>query len=479
MKNKTITKPVLTPEDYRQSIRDMQLPVWANGEKCTNISDNPLFIPHINAVAKTYEYAPSVKSHLTGELVSRFCNINTSVDDLVQKVKMLRGMNNQTACCIQRCAGLDAMNATFIVTYDIDQKYGTNYHERFCNFVKYVQSYNLVTVGGMTDVKGDRGKKPHQQLDPDLFLHVVEEREDGIVVKGAKAHFTGVANAHQMLVFPTENMQEESKDYAVVFSCAVDTPGITYIFGRQTNDNRKMEPDNTDNGNFKYGCVGGECLAVFDNVFIPWEDVYMYKEFEFAGPFVANFATCHRQNYGACKGGIADVLLGAVYGICQVNGVTGAGHIRDKIADMINMTETLYAGSIACSYEGYKTPSGAYLPNQMLANITKHNTTKFVYEINRLAQDIAGGLLATLPSAADFNNPEIGPLLNKYFAGNPAVSTEAKRRLLRLIEALTGGTACVEAMHGAGPPQAQRIMMLRDAKLDTKYDLAKALVDIE
>jgi 4-hydroxybutyryl-CoA dehydratase/vinylacetyl-CoA-Delta-isomerase len=452
---------------------------WAFGEKRGDIVDDPLFIPHVNAVAKTYEYPPSVKSHLTGELVSRFNHIHQSPEDLVEKVKMLRGLNNQTACCIQRCAGLDAMNATYIVTYELDAKYGTNYHQRFKKFVKYVQEYNLVTVGAMTDVKGDRSKKPHQQHDPDLFVHVVEERKDGIVVRGAKAHFTGVSSAHQMLVFPTENMQEASKDYAVVFSCPVDVPGITYIFGRQTNDSRKLEGDTTDFGNFKFGAVGGEFIAIFDNVFIPWEDVYMYKEYEFAGPFVAAFATSHRQNYGACKGGIADVLIGAIYGLCMSNGTTGVSHIKDKIADMINMSETLYAGSIACSHEGHETPSGAFIADQMLANITKHNTTKFVYEINRLAHDISGGILATLPSAADFSHPEIGPLLHKYLAGAPEVSTEAKRRLIRLVEAITGGTASVEAMHGAGPPQAQKIMMLRDAKLAGKYEMAKQLLDID
>jgi len=475
----TIKKPVLTPDEYRQSLRDMKVSIWAFGEKHENIVDNPLFAPHVDAVAKTFEYAPSVPSHLTGQLISRFNHIHQSPEDLVEKVKMLRGLNNETACCIQRCAGLDALNATYIVTYEIDRNYGTSYHARFKKFLTYLQTYNLVTVGGMTDVKGDRSKKPTEQLDPDLFVHVVEERGDGIVVRGAKAHFTGISGAHQMLVFPTENMQEKSKEYAVVFSCPVNTENITYIFGRQTNDSRKLEEDMSDLGNFKYGCVGGECIAIFDDVFIPWDDVYMYKEYEYAGPFVAAFATSHRQNYGACKGGICDVLLGAVHGLCISNGLTKVGHIKDKIADMIHMTETLYAGSIACSYEGHATNSGAYIADTMLANITKHNTTKFVYEINRLAHDITGGILATLPSSVDFRHPEIGPLLDKYLAGAPGISTIEKMKLLRLIEAITGGTASVESMHGAGAPQAQRIMMLRDAQLDKKLLLAKKLLDIE
>jgi len=475
----TITKPIETPADYMQSLRDMKTEIWAFGEKITNIPDHPLFIPHVNAVAKTYEVKSEVKSHLTGKTINRFNHIHQSVDDLVQKVKFLRTINQLTACCIQRCAGQDALNATYVVTYEIDKKYGTNYHERFKKFMTYLQDYNLVTIGAMTDVKGDRSKKANEQSDPDLFLHVVEERKDGIVVRGAKAHLTGVSGAHEVIVFPTENMRENAKDYALVFACPVNTPGITYVFGRQTNDTRKLEKGDIDKGNAQFACVGGECVAVFDDVFIPWEDVFMYKEYDFAGMFVEAFASAHRQNYGACKGGIADVLLGACYGIVKANGLTGAGHIRDKIADMINMTETLYAGSLACSYEGHKTASGAYVADTVLANITKHNTSKFVYEINRLSHDLCGGLLATLPSEIDFRHPEIGPKLQKFLVGAPGVSAEDKMRLLRLVDNISGGTACVEAMHGAGPPQSQRIMMLRDAKLEGKLKLAEKLAGIK
>jgi 4-hydroxybutyryl-CoA dehydratase/vinylacetyl-CoA-Delta-isomerase len=476
-----IKKPITTSEEYRQSLRDMEVEIWAFGEKITNVPDHPLFIPHVNAVAVTYDETEltSATSHLSGKKISRFNHIHQGPEDLLRKVKMLRTLNQLTACCIQRCAGLDAVNATFIVTYEIDKKYGSNYHQRFLKFLEYQQEYNLVMLGGMTDVKGDRSKKPTEQRDPDLFLHVVDKNEKGIIVRGAKAHLTGVTSGHQLMIFPTENLREDAKDYAVVFTCPVNTKGITYIFGRQTNDSRKMEKGEIDKGNAQFSTVGGECLAVFDNVFIPWEDVFMCGETEFALMFVEAFATAHRQNYGACKGGICDVLQGATYGIMQVNGTTKAGHVKDKLADIINMTETLYAGSIACSCEGQKTESGAWVANTMLANITKHNTTKFIYEINRLSHDIVGGLLATMPSEADLKHPEIGPMVEKYLAGSDVMTTEDKMRLFRLVECLTGGTACVESMHGAGPPQAQKIMMLRDAKLDMKYKLAQRIAGIK
>ncbi|MGQ9556110.1 MAG: 4-hydroxyphenylacetate 3-hydroxylase family protein [Anaerolineae bacterium] len=475
-----------TGADYTESIRALKTPIWAFGEKIVNVVDHPLFRPHLNAVAKTYDLAldplheelMTATSHLTGETISRFNHIHQSKDDLLKKVRMLRMINQQTACCIQRCAGMDALNATYTVTYEIDQKYGTTYHDRFREYLKGIQRENLVVIGAMTDVKGDRSLPPSKQLDPDLYLHVIEERSDGIVVRGAKAHLTGVSSAHEVLVFPTVNLGEEDKAYAVVFSLPINTPGITYIFGRQTNDIRKLEPGEIDKGNAQYAAVGGECLTIFDNVFVPWDRVFMYGEWDFAGTFVERFASAHRQNYGACKGGIADVLIGAVALLAEYNGVAGASHVRDKIVEMVHLTETLYSGSLACSLEGSATPSGAYVPDTLLANSVKQNTSRFVYELGRLAQDISGGLLATLPSEADFRNPELRGYMEKYLRGAGGVPAENKMRLFRLVEMLTGGTAAVEAMHGAGSPQAQRIMMLRQGNLRHKAALAKKIAGI-
>lgn len=478
---------IKTAEEYVQSVRELNTAIWAFGKKIENVPDYPLFVPHVNAVAATYEYSNKPEyedlmmttSHLTGRPISRFNHIHQNREDLLKKVKMLRMINQQTACCIQRCAGMDSLNATYSVTFEIDKKYGTSYHERFKKFLIKTQDENLVTIGAMTDVKGDRSKKACDQTDPDMFLHVVEEKEEGIVVRGAKAHFTGVTGAHQMLVFPTENMREQDKDYAVVFSLPINTPGVTYIFGRQTNDSRKMEEGDIDKGNARFAMVGGECIAIFDDVFVPWDNVYMYKEYDFAGMFVERFATGHRQNYGACKGGIADVIIGATYNITAYNGVEKASHVKDKLAEMIHLTDTLYSGSIACSSEGYPTESGAYMADTMLANATKLNTTRFVYEIGRLSHDLCGGLLATMPSEEDYRHPELHPLLDKYLKGVDGVCTEDRIRMFRLVESLTGGTAVVEAMHGAGPPQAQKIMALRGANLPYKGKLAKRLAGVD
>ncbi|MFZ7127711.1 MAG: 4-hydroxyphenylacetate 3-hydroxylase family protein [Desulfobacterales bacterium] len=479
---------LMNAKQYEESLRKLNLNVYMFGKKVENVVDDPIIRPSMNAVAATYELAhrPEYEdlmvaaSHLTGKPVNRFTHIHQSVDDLVKKSKMGRLLGGKTGCCFQRCVGMDAMNALSIVTYDIDAKYGTEYYKRFIEFLKYVQENDLTCDGAMTDTKGDRSLPPHKQPDPDMFLHVVEEKADGIVVCGAKAHQTGALNSHEIIIMPTITMREEDKDYAVSFAIPSDSEGITYILGRQSCDTRKLEGMTMDRGNMYYG--GHEALVVFDHVFVPWDRVFMYKEYDFSTALVENFASYHRQSY-ACKVGVGDVLIGATQTIAEMNGAERASHVKDKIVEMNHLNETLYCGCIACASEGHKEPSGTYLVNVLLANIHKHNVTRFPYEIGRIAQDIAGGLMVTLPSDADFRSPEVGKWMEKYYKTRADVPTEHRMRILRLIENLTLGTAAVgyltESMHGAGSPQAQRIMISRLANLKEKQRLAKELCGIE
>jgi 4-hydroxybutyryl-CoA dehydratase/vinylacetyl-CoA-Delta-isomerase len=231
-------------------------------------------------------------------------------------------------------------------------------------------------------------------------------------------------------------------------------------------------------GNPEFGIVGGEALIVLEDVFVPWERVFLCGEVDFAYPLVERFATFHRQNYGACKTGLTDVLVGATSALADVQGTSKAAHIKDKIIEMIHLNETLYCCSIACSSQGYKTPSGAYFPDPLLANVTKQNVTRLIYEIARLAQDITGGVMATLPSEQDLKDPVLGKYVEKYYKAVADVPTEHRIRLIRLIEAMTCGTALVESMHGAGSPQATRIMIQRQANLEQKKRLARKLAGI-
>ncbi len=273
---------IKTRQDYIDSLKRQHLNVYYNGERVEDITVHPGFIPHINAAAKTYELALrpesedllTATSHLTGKKISRFTHIHQSVDDLIKKVQMLRLISHETGSCYQRCVGFDALNATYMTTYDIDAVYGTSYFSRFCDFLRYIQEENLMVVGGMTDPKGDRSKRPSDQSDPDLFTHVTEKRSDGIVIRGAKAHMTGGVNSHEILIMPTQNMTKGDEAYAVCAAIPLKSPGITLIFGRQSNEERKFETG-IDAGNKEYGVVGGEALIVFEDVFVPWERVFV------------------------------------------------------------------------------------------------------------------------------------------------------------------------------------------------------------
>lgn len=473
-------------EQYIESLRQLHPVVYCNGEKIESVVDHPMTRPHVNSAAMTYELAfdpeyedlMTTTSHLTGKKINRFTSVHQNTEDLIKKVKMLRMIGQKTGTCFQRCVGFDALNSTFITTHKIDRECGTDYHERFKKYLEFVQENDLMIAGSMTDPKGDRSKKPGQQEDPDLYVHIVEKREDGIVVRGAKAHQTGMVNSHEMLILPTTNLGEDDRDYAVAAAIPVDAEGVIHIFGRQTNDQRRLYGD-IDTGNSEYAIVGGETLTVLNDVFVPWDRVFMCGEYQYAQEYVETFAAYHRQNYGGCKVGLADVIIGATAAMAEFNGVPKASHIRDKLIEMINMAETMYNCSIACSCEGCKTPAGSYYVNTLLANTVKLNCTKYMYEISRLAHDVSGGFIATLPYEADYKNPETREYIDKYLKANPNVPTEDRIRLARLIENMTGGTALAESMHGAGSPQAMKIMLYRESNMDHKKKLAKKLAKID
>jgi len=221
--------------------------------------------------------------------------------------------------------------------------------------------------------------------------------------------------------------------------------------------------------------------VVFEDVFVPWDRVFMYKEWEFAGDLVEKFAAYHRQSY-ACKSGIGDVLIGATQLIAEYQGTARASHIREKILEMIHLNETLACGSLTCAHEGHQESSRTYFVNQLWANVAKLNVTRLPYEIARLAQEVAGGIMVTMPSEKDLEDPTVGKYVAKYLKGVEGIPVECRIRVLRLVENITFGTGAVcyltESMHGAGSPQAQKIMIGRTADIEGMKAAAKRLCGI-
>lgn len=480
-----MAKKIITGEDYVNSLKSRDLTIYLFGELVSDPTEHPIIRPSINALAETYDLAVknpilgSVMSPFTGERVSRFLNICTPNKDLVLQNKMQRKLGQLTGTCFQRCVGMDAFNALYSVTFEMDEAYKTVYHKRMKAFLKTMHTYNYVIGEAVTDVKGDRSLAPHEQEDPDMFVRVSRRTKEGVYISGAKAYQTGCINSHYMVVMPTMRLGDKDKEYAIVGAVPVDAEGITYIYGRQSCDTRSLE-ESLDVGNAKYS--GQEAMVVFEDVFIPDDLVFMDGEYDYAAMLVEHFTMYHRRSY-VCKSGVGNVLIGAAAAITEMNGSSRPSHIKDKLVEMTPLNATVYATGIAASYQGHETKSGNSKPDEMLANVCKHHVTKMPFEISRLAQDLGGGLVSTLPSEKDLNHPEIGKLLKKYLQGKAGIKTEDRVRILRLIENITMGRNAVgyptETMHGAGSPQAQRIQIGRLMPLAYKKRLAKVIAGIE
>lgn len=474
-----------TVEEYLASLRERSIRLFIRGALIApeRVVDHPLVAPSIRTIAESYRLAAmpehadvfTARSPYTGGTINRFTHIFESAADLHRKQEMQRVLGRVTGTCFQRCVGMDAINALFNVTHDVDEAEGTTYHQRFLAFLGTMQREDLIACGAMTDPKGDRRKSPREQ--PDMYVRVVETREDSIVVRGAKMHQTGVVNSHEIIVMPGRNLAEDEGEFAVSFAVPTDHPGVTLVYGRSPSDERRMA-QGLDQGT-PYG--GQEAIVFFEDVVVPMDRVFLNGETRWAVPLVDSFAGHHRHSYGGCKTGNGDVLIGAAALAARLAGVEKASHVRDKLVEMVHLNETIYGCGVACATRCTKTKAGSVQVDPMLANVCKQNVTRFPYEMGRLAEDIGGGLLATLPSAEDFAHPQIGPMLEKTIQGARGTGMD-RAKVLRLIESMTLGTTSVplrtEAMHGAGSPQAQRVRIAQRADFETKIAHAMRIAGV-
>jgi len=476
---------IKTKEEYIEPIRALKPVVYMFGEKLTtSVVDNPRLRAGIEATGATYELASMPEnrdlfvttSPLINEPVNRFTLPPASIPDLVARVKINRKVANYVGTCHQRCTGLDCLSTLAIVTYDIDKKYGTHYNSNFTEFLKYMQKNDLTGNAGVTDVKGDRSLSPHEQVDKDMFLRVVEKREDGIVVRGAKSHQTGSLSSHEIIVLPTRAMGKADGDYSVAFAIPSDTPGLIHVVGRSSLDMREIEGSDCGNVYYSKYCP----TLIFNDVFVPWNRVFMCGETEFAVDMVVKFSSFHRQSHGGCKSGKIDCMTGAALTMMDYNGTAKVTHLKSKVIDMIHRAETLYGCCLASSYEGKKQPSGNYFIDTVLANASKIHEGKEMAEATRLMIDAAGGFVADLPSDRDFANPEIGGLLKKYLKGVDSVPVENRVKMFRLVEKMAMESAdTISDIHGGGSAEAHRVTILRESDTESKKKAAKRLAGIK
>ena len=471
-----------TAEEYRKDLYRMKPNIHIGGE-CLR-RDDPRLEPPINVVATTFDAAQdpeldgiaTTTSHLTGEKINRFCNIHQSVEDLLRKQQMTRVLCHRVGGCIQRCMGIDGTNALSVITYDTDQKYGTEYHKRFLKFLEYFQKEDMVANCAQTDVKGDRSKRPHEQADPDLYLRIVERKSDGIVVKGAKAHNTIAPYAQEIIVVPTRALTPEESDWAVAFAVPGDWEGVHQIV--RVANMRPRQYLKAPMATFG----DAESLTVFDNVFVPWDRVFLCGETDMGGRLALQFAEYHRHSYTGCKPAVTDIIMGATALVADYNGVGNAQHIRIKLSHLIGVAELVYAAGIAAAHNSKKTGSGTYIPDSIFVNVGRRLAGENIFHEWEILCDVAGGWYATLPFEEDWYNEDTRKYLEKYTMRNPRISAENQHRIFRMISDLMAsawsGVELAGQYHGGGSPIMETIGLLRDYDLNSKKDVVKRLAGI-
>jgi 4-hydroxyphenylacetate 3-monooxygenase/4-hydroxybutyryl-CoA dehydratase/vinylacetyl-CoA-Delta-isomerase len=475
---------IKSSQDYMQRIKRLKPNVYVGGKTMTR--DAPLLTPAINVARLTFdaafmsEYRPLVvtQSHLNGEEITRFSHVHQSPEDLLKKQQMLRVLVPLAGGCIQRCMSNDVLNALGIVTKEVDEAKGTEYHPRFLKYLDYYQKNDLIAAGAQTDVKGDRSKRPHQQADPDLYLRIVEKRKDGIVVRGAKAHITISAYVDELLVIPTRALTPEEGNWAVAFAIPADTDGIK-LMTRVTTPRQRIECK------APYNEVGGwaDSMVIFDNVFVPNERVFMCGEWEFGGRLALLFANYHRHSYTGCKPGVTDLIMGTCALTADYSGVGNAPHIRDEITELMVIAELIYASGIAASVKAKRTSSGIWEPASIYSNTGRYLAGKNICREYEAITAIAGGLPATLPFEEEWLNPETKRYLEKYLMRNPEIAADKQHLLARFISdfscSAVGGVMQYAGVHGGGSPVMELIGIRSQYDLEARKMLVKYLSGIE
>jgi len=471
-----------TAEQYREDLIQMKPNIYVGGQKVGR-GDHRLQ-PGINVMSVTFDLAqdPSwsevitTASSLTGERINRFTHLPQNPYDLMQKQKMIRLTCQRVGGCIQRCMGHDALTALSICTKEMDDKNGTDYHSRFKEYLKYYQGNDLAAACAQTDMKGDRIKRPAEQPDPDAYVHIVEERDDGIVVRGAKISITMAAYADEMIVIPTRAMREDDKDYAVAFAIPSDWDRVRLITRPVWLRERKMIKAPISE------CGVSDSVVIFDDTFIPKERVFMCKEWEFARRLALLFADSHRHSYTGCKPAVSDILCGAAALAAEANNIERVPHVRQKLSEYAGSGELAYAAGIASALYGEKTSSGTFFPEAIYANVGRRLMGESIYHEFNILTEIAGGLAVTLPFEDEFYAEETQKDLDKYILRNPDISPENSHRIWRFVENIGASPMAnwyaIAGVHGGGSPIMETITLNAEYDFESKKNIAKYLAGI-
>lgn len=480
---------IKTYDEYLARLRKLKRNLYVQGEKVDRVDFGGMR-GSLFTIKETFDRAHdpdfsnlcTATSHLNDEKINRFTHIHQSVEDLLKKQLMTKLLCHRTGGCIQRCMGIDAMNALSVVTYEMDQLLGTESNRNFLNYLKFWQENDIVANCAQTDPKGNRLERPFEQKDPDLYVRIVESKNDGIVVRGAKIDNTTAPVSDEVIVVPTRFMTEKDNAYAVSFAVPADHDGVKMLVRPATQYKRKYLKAPIAE------CGDAESFTIFDDVFIPRERVFLDgkgdpRQTPFAGFLALLFAHYHRHSYTGCKPAISEILASAAALVSEYNGIEKTEHAREKISHLIGTAELVFAAGQMSAYRAERSSSGTYIPDEILTNAGRRLAGEEIYNEYKIVADLSGGLCATMPFEEEFFSEETGELGKKYLMRNPDISAENQHRCFRGVENLIvselAGVMQVAGLHGGGSPQMETISMMARYDLEGLKSIAKYLFGIE
>ncbi|SOD89934.1 4-hydroxyphenylacetate 3-hydroxylase family protein [Caenispirillum bisanense] len=474
---------LMSAADYRESLRRYRPRVFLDGRAVESVADEPLLAPGINAVGVTYDFARrpehatlmTARQGTSGKTVNRMLHIDETSTDLLYKLEAVRLVCQESGCA-QRYLSHDALNALFQATKRADDAHGTEYHDRFLAYLHDVQDRDLTLGVAMTDAKGDRSQRPGAQANPDVYVHITERRADGIVIRGTKAIVTGAPYMHEFLVMPCRTMTAEDAAFAVCCAVPVDAEGVTIVTRRAGRPGEAAAKFSA-----KYGQATG--VVMFDDVFVPWDRVFLAGEHEEGGVLTTSYATHHRHSCIGARAGFGDLLIGAGVLMIESNGLDPDrhGHIRDAMVDLIKIVEGFYACGVAASVYGMKDPAGSIMPDTVFANVGKLLLATQIYDMHKLAHYVSGGLIVALPGPDEDHNPMTEASLAAVLAGRADIPADKRLEVARFMEDLTAsgqaGWYSLISLHGGGSPEAMKREIWRNYPLTDRRQLVERLLD--
>ncbi len=483
----------MSASDYRESLRRYNPRVFVDGDRVESVADDPRLAPGINAIGVTYDFAlvedyrplMVAEQHTSEKQVNRMLHICRTPQDLINKLEAVRLLCREAGCA-QRYLTHDALNAIFQATFradaedsgkkDSDKRAPGGRHERFLAYLHRIQDEDLTLGVAMTDGKGDRSRRPADQINKDSYVHITERHTDGIVIRGSKAIITGAPYVHEYLVMPCRTMTEEDADFAVCCAVPVDAPGITVVArpaGRPGERDARFSA--------RYGQSTG--VAIFEDVFIPWENVFFAGEWEHSHFLTTTYATHHRHSCIGARAGFGDLLIGAGALMSEANGLDleTMPHLRDGMVDLIKIVEGFYACGVAASVYGFADPAGSWQPDGVFANVGKLMLATQIYDMHRIAHEVSGGLVVALPGPDEDHNPETEGNLEAMLQGRPDIPHKHRANVARLVEDLTasktGSWYSVISLHGGGSPEAMKREIYRYYPIEERTELVRKLLE--